>query len=618
MGDMKHILRLLLLLVVGTTHAQTSKMIKEGDKAMNSGDFTKASNWFLQAHGVDAELEEVNFKLSLCFIELHQGSRAKKHIDLALQKTDKPSPEYLYTKASALQLTHQFDSAAIYYQKSDPYNKNKRAISKKIIECQSGTALLKKPVPYRIKNLSRINSKHHDLAPNITIDGRIMYFTSQRSKDEFPENIYMALNRGGAWTSAVNIGAPLNSELNDACLGLSPDGQTMYIYKGVNGGDIFESELKGDRWSTPKPMSFNTAERETSITIGPDGKELYFVRQSLNDRGEKVGSSDIYICRKNSAGNWSKATKLGGGINTIYDEESPYLHSDGERLFFSSKGHNSMGGHDVFVTKRTDGVWSKPINLGYPLNTASDERNFVLEADGKYGYYASEKEKGGKGGLDLYWITMPVGAKPNLALLSGKIIDEVTQKPIEAKITITDNDKNEVLAEFHSNELTGEYLVSLPAGKNYGVTIEKEKHLFHSENIYLVKRKGYNQLTKDVQLLNISKGSKVVLNNIFFRTGSYQLGNNSNPELTRLVKLMKQNPKIQIEIAGHTDNVGDENSNKTLSKNRAEAVKRYLVAKGIPAQRISSRGYGSAQPIADNSTSSGRSKNRRTEFIILE
>lgn len=615
---MKHILGLLLVGIIGIGHSQTSKMIKEGDQAMEAGDFTKASNWYLQAHNQDTQLEEVNYKLSLCFLQLNQGTKANKHIDLALKQTAKPSTAYFYTKASALQLTHQFDSAAIYYQKSDPFNKNKREISKKIIECKSGAQLLKKPVGYRIKNLSAINSVHHDLAPNITIDGRVMYFTSQRSKEEYPENIYMALNRGGAWSSAINPGAPINSELNDACLGLSPDGQTMYIFKGINGGDIYESQLKGDRWSTPKPMSFNTSQRETSITIGPDGKELYFVRQPLNEKGEKIGSSDLYICRKNNAGDWSKPSKLGGGINTIYDEESPYLHSDGQRLFFSSKGHNSMGGFDVFVSQRTHGTWSKPINLGYPLNTASDERNFVLEADGKYGYYASEKEKGGKGGLDLYWITMPLGAKPNLALLSGKIIDEVSRKPLEAKITITDNDKNEVVATFHSNELTGEYLVSLPAGKNYGVSIEKDHHLFHSENIYLIKQKGYHQVTKNVELLNLNKGSKIVLNNIFFQSGSYQLENHSNPELMRLVKLMKDHPNMNIEIAGHTDHLGDENANKTLSKNRAEAVKGYLVAQGVPSDRIRSAGYGSSSPIADNQSSSGRAKNRRTEFIIIE
>lgn len=596
---------------------QGAKTIKRAEAEYLKGNVKKASSIYLTAHKADTTNELVNFNLAKIYVELSKGKSALKHINLALNAHKKPNQKHFLVKANAFQLTHALDSAILYYKKSDPHNRNKKVISKLLKECNYGKQLLAKPKKYKIRNLKSVNSKYHDLAPKITANGKVLYYTSQKSQTKYPENIYVALERGGTWTNGINVGEPLSTEINDACLGLSPDGQTMYVYKGINGGDIYESQLRGKNWSKPTPMSFNTSARETSISVSPTGKELYFVRQPLNTEGQRVGNSDIYICRKTARNRWSKPIKLNANINTIYDEESPYIHSDGVTMYFSSKGHNSMGGFDIFKSTLVNGSWSKPVNLGFPLNTASDERNFVLEADGKYGYYATEKENGGRGGLDIYHVFMPPGKKPNLALVSGKILDEITGKPIEAKITITDNIKNEVVAEFHSNSVSGEYLVSLPSGKNYALTIEKEGHLFHSENFYLVKTKGYTEEKKNVKLLSLKTGSKIVLKNIFFATGSSQLTSSSNSELKKLVTLLKNNPTVKVQIAGHTDHVGNKEANVTLSTNRAKAVKNYLVSAGISSSRISSKGYGSTSPIASNDTEKGRKLNRRTEFIIV-
>lgn len=599
------------------SHAQTNKTIKRAQLEYQKGNIDKASKLYRTAYRADTTNESVNYQIAKIYAELSKGKKALHHINLAISSHGKANQKYYYVKARALHLTHQLDSAIIYYKKSDPYNKNKKEISKKLKECDYGKLYLFSPKKYKIRNLKSVNSKYHDIAPKITANGKVLYYTSQKSQTTYPENIYVALERGGSWTAGINIGEPLSTDINDACLGLSPDGQTMYIYKGVNGGDIYESKLKGKNWSKPTPMSFNTSARETSISVSPDEKDLYFVRQQLSSEGKKTGNSDIYICRKTAGNKWSKPVKLNGNINTIYDEESPYIHSDGVTMYFSSKGHNSMGGFDIFRSKKVNGTWTKPVNMGYPLNTAADERNFVLEADGKYGYYATEKEKGGSGGLDIYHVFMPPGKKPNLVLVSGKVIDEVTKEAIEAKITITDNDRNELVAEFHSNSESGEYLVALPSGKNYALTIEKEGHLFHSENFYLVKKKGFTEAKKNVKLLSLKTGSKVVLKNIFFATASYNLSPSSNSELNKLVTLLKNNPSIKIEIAGHTDNTGNEDSNITLSTNRAKAVKSYLTNKGISASRIRSKGYGSNKPIATNETPKGRKQNRRTEFVIV-
>jgi outer membrane protein OmpA-like peptidoglycan-associated protein/tetratricopeptide (TPR) repeat protein len=614
---MKWKLSIILILCFSSLFSQ-SKEEKEGDKYFELQDFEKAKNWYKQVYSKEPDNKSINEKLCLAYLELSQGNNALEHINKALTNEANKTQNNFYLKAKSLQLVHQFDSAAIYYQKSDPYNANKREISKKLIECEYGIKALKTPGNYRIRNINQVNSKYHDIAPKITADLELMYFTSQRSREEQPENIYLSKANGGAWTPPINIGEPLNSpQINDACVGLSPDGQTMYIYKGINGGDIYESSLKGKKWSEPKPMPFNTIHRETSITISPDGNTLLFVRQLLDEKGVPNADSDIFQCRKNANGDWSKSVKLNTTINSEYDEESPYLHPDGVSLYFSSKGHSSIGGYDIFKSELINGYWSSPINLGYPLNTASDERNFVLSANGDYGLYAAEREGEGMGGFDIYFITMPPAKQPNLTLLKGKVIDESNGKGIEAKITITDNDLNEVVSEFYSNSESGEYLISLPSGKNYGISIEKTLHIFHSENIYLKPNSGYQVQINTVKLLNLNKGSTVILKNIFFATGSYQISSNSYPELEKLRQLMIENPNLSIQISGHTDNQGDENNNLQLSQNRANAVLNYLISKGIDVSRLKALGYGSKKPISTNDTEEGRSKNRRTEFVIL-
>jgi outer membrane protein OmpA-like peptidoglycan-associated protein len=611
---MKHFAFIFILFYSLLSFGQ-SKEEKEGDKAIEMQDFVKARNWYLQVFKNEKDNYRINEKLAICFVEMNQGNNALKHINLFFEKEKAPKNEHYYLKAKAFHLSHELDSARIYYRKSDPLNANKKEISKKIQECESGIQLMKTPVEYRIRNINQVNSKAHDIAPKITADFEKMYFTTQRAGGEYPEDIYQSDLNGGAWTPPVRVKEPINSEINDACVGLSQDGQTMYLYKGINGGDIYVSELKGKNWSVPKSMPFNTTHRETSLSVSYDGKTLFFVRQLLTEKGEKQGSSDLFYCKKTASGEWSKSIKL--NISTEYDEESPYIHPDGKTLFFSSKGHNSMGGYDIFSCEWNGNSCTLPINLGYPLNTAADERNFVLAANGDYAVYAAEKENGGFGGLDIYFITMPVAAKkPSLTLLSGKITDESTGLPLEAKIIITDNDKNEVVAELNSNAENGEYLVSLPAGVNYGIRLEKELHVFYSENIYLKPNEGFTTVNKNAKMLNLSSGSTVILRNIFFATNSSQLSSSSFAELGRLQKLMLENPTMKIQVAGHTDNVGKEQTNQLLSQKRAEAVKNYLISQGIAADRISAVGFGSTKAIASNDTEEGRSQNRRTTFTV--
>jgi outer membrane protein OmpA-like peptidoglycan-associated protein len=318
-------------------------------------------------------------------------------------------------------------------------------------------------------------------------------------------------------------------------------------------------------------------------------------------------------------------------------------------MYFSSQGHNSLGGYDIFVSHVDDlGHWGEPINLGYPINTPYDDLFYSATASGRYAYIASNRA-GGSGGLDIYKVTYwgadkpmstdvqdqliasiakPVSdnsiAKPilveekSLTVFKGKVLDAITKKPIKAAIEIILNETGKVYTSFFSNSVTGKFLLSLPAGNNYGISVSADGYLFHSENFDLPKGDGFNNVTKDVELKNIKVGSNIALRNVFFNTGKWEVKDDSYAELARLVLLLNDVPSLRIEISGHTDNIGAESFNELLSQRRADAVVGYLVEKGIDKNRLSAKGYGQSNPVDSNDTAEGRASNRRTEFEIIE
>jgi outer membrane protein OmpA-like peptidoglycan-associated protein len=350
-----------------------------------------------------------------------------------------------------------------------------------------------------------------------------------------------------------------------------------------NAGDLFESVLTGNEWSKPESLgkNINSKYHEPSACYSPDGNTIYFV----SDMPGGQGQHDIYVSKKDDKGRWGEAVNLGKTLNTVFNEEGVFMHPDGKTLYFSSEGHKSMGGFDIFKTvlDPATNTWSAPENVGYPVNTADDDVFFVLSANGRHGYYMSLSADG-FGRRDLYMITFLGAEKPmvqnnednliashtapvkeqvkaevvaikeaQLTILKGVITDALTQKPLEATIEIVDNQMNQVIASFTSNSATGKYLVSLPAGKNYGIAVKKEGYLFHSENFDIPNTSAFQQVTKDVELKNIAVGSKIVLKNIFFDFDKATLRSESTNELQRLTKLLNDVPTLKIEISGHTD-----------------------------------------------------------------
>ncbi len=591
---------------------------RKAEKAFEKAQFAEARMHYetlLPERPDDATLHH---RLADCYLATSPKKRALAHAFRSVELTEEPSQAQQFTLARALHLHHRFDEAIAAYEKSDPANRNRRAISEYVQQCQHGKTYVANPQPYRITGAGdQINTPHPEYLPHITADRQWLFFTSRRpggKQDQdgrYYENIYAAPAKGGAWDTPQRLGPPLNAgDQHDACIGLSADGQTMFVYRGSNGGDIYISELRNGRWGKPEPFVHNSPAFESSATLSPDGRRLLFV-------SDRAGTKKIYACSRNVGGAWSKPRPLGPNVNSDKDQEAPFLHADGKTLYFSSKGHASMGGYDIFrIDFENDRAVGQPENLGYPINTADDDLYFVLAADGQLGYYATVREDGA-GQHDIYTVRMPVKTQPRLALLKGSVRDEATGQPVEAVISITDNVADELVAQFRSRAEDGQYLIALPSGRNYGIVIEREGHLFHSENVFLAERDGYREVRREVELVTIRPGATIRLNNVFFDVAQFALRPESKAELQRLVKLMEQHPTMEVEIGGHTDSTGNQQANQLLAERRAGAVRDYLVGQGIGQARLQAIGYGSQQPVADNRTPEGRQRNRRTEFKVI-
>jgi outer membrane protein OmpA-like peptidoglycan-associated protein len=638
---------------------------EDGDKEYSHGFRDAALDYYLVAQKFNPNNAELNFKIGRCM--LSSLNRERKESLGYLEKAYKLDPAidkkiHLYLGQSN-HLNENWDAAIAEYQKekqmmtSSAHPHEVKKLDKRIQECKNGKELQKNPMRVFVDNLGDgVNTDFVEYFPVITTDESELFFTARRpdtfggeidSEDGvFREDIYVSTRENGKWQKSKNIGPPVNSDNHDATVGLSPDGKTMFIYKGFNNGDLYECDYKDGVWSKPDDLNsnINTKYRETSASLSYDGKFLYFVS---NRDDLTLGGLDIFMSKRDEKGKWGKPVNLGATINTEYDEETVFAHPDGKTLYFSSNGHNTMGGFDVFKSVYENGRWGTPENLGYPINTAGDEISFVINANGKRAYYSTTQE-GGFGQRDIYVITMLGPEKPmilntedilvsgvkkpesevviepkipvstnQLTLFKGRILDSLTKKPLGANIVMVDNELNQEIGTFVSDKLNGKFIVTLPSGKNYNVTVKSDGYLFQSVNFDIPPGGDYQIIEKDILLNKVSVGMVIVLNNIFFDNDKYSLRKESETELANLHKLLVDNPTLRIEISGHTDNRGSATHNQELSENRAHAVVNYLITKGIPISRLEFKGYGLAKPVASNLTESGRQLNRRTEFKVL-
>lgn len=640
------------------------KAIKEADDYVEvDGAYHHGLKLYLQAYKFNPNSSELNFKVGKCYMLSPNEDRTEslEFFEKAYRLNKQVSDNIHFYLARGHHLRAEWDKAIDEYRRYSSAHGNAppideyASIYKRIEECEVGKKLVQHPVRVFIDNVGKnINSPYPDFGPVINADETLLFFTSRRAGStggdqdrdfHYFEDIYMAeADEPGQWKKAVNMGKNINSNEHDATVGISPDGSRMIVYRE---GDLYECIRETEGWSKPEklPKAINTKYIETAATYSFDGKKLYFV----SDRPDmSKGGLDIFVSNLDEKGKWGEPVSLGFTLNTEYDEEGIFLHPDGRTLYFSSRGHESMGGYDIFKSTYDKGKWSVPENLGYPINTPDDDVYFVIDATGKRAYYTSSK-LGGQGEKDLYRITMLGPEKPllmntednllasiakpianivaeptiattsiTLTLFKGTILDEDTRLPVGATIEITNNTTSELMTSLKANAQTGKFVVTLPAGTNYGIAVKATGYLFHSENFDIPENNGYLEVEKTILLKPIKEGKMMVLRNIFFDFDKATLRPESKKELENLLAIMQDNPTIKVEISGHTDNKGSSEYNKGLSQRRSQAVVDYLSSKGVKNERMVSAGYGFDKPMATNDTEEGRQLNRRTEFKILK
>lgn len=628
-----------------------NRIFEEADALFQHEYYSHAMTAYLEVFSSDPDNYNACYKLGLCYLKTHD-EKAIYYLEKASHFASRNYKEGTYKERRAPIIIYKSLGEA-YHQNDkfdlaiEAYMKFKKELitsgskhegfvteTNRAIElCQNAKKLAAKPVNAKIENMgNKVNTPYPEYAPVFSVDQSTMIFTSGRPSNiggktynggKYFEDIYLSTKTNSGWSEAINIGPPINTVGNDASVGISADGQEILIYKDDMGdGNIYSTSLNGTEWSTPVKLNSNINSKywEPSAFISADGKTLYFT----SDRPGGYGGRDIYMSTKNTNGQWGKAVNLGNSINTKYDEDAPFLHSDGKTLYFSSTGHNTMGGFDIFESTLINNEhWSKPVNVGYPINSSGDDVFYVLAPDKKTAYFTSMRA-GGYGEKDNYMITYPDATETPLVLKKGMVLDSNDAAAKDVKITITDNKTGEVVGVYHPNTASGKYMFILTPGKSYNISYEKEGYLFYSENQYVSNETNYNEVIKSVKLAPVAVGSKVVLNNLFFDFDKSELRPYSNVELNRLTDFLNKYPNLSVEITGYTDSKGTDDYNKALSLARANAVVNFLIEKGIKKERMVAAGFGKSHPVAPNQNADGsdspdgRQLNRRVELKITK
>ncbi len=639
---MKLVIRLLtllffIILAVSRTESQDSKprnirsqkAFEQGKNYYDMRIFGMAIESLKEALSYDPNYVDAYLLLAQSYYEVDSVEQQLWAINKVLQLNPEIFPPIYIARAEAYHLLGQYENAyrdIEYFKKRylDLYNKNEKYIDR--VESKVGFSLnaVKNPLDVQIRPLPpQINTFRDEYWPSFTVDNSWFLFTRQTriNKDRFREDLWICQVNGGIFGTPQPLD-DINSNDNEGASFMSPDGRYILFTgcnrpDGLGSCDIYLTVNKDGKWATPKRLgpTVNSKHWESRPVISADGKTLYFA----SNRPGGYGRIDLYkssLLGYDSDGFpiWGPAENLGPEINTEGNEMAPFIHPDNITLYFSSNYHPGLGRYDIFKSVFKNGKWSKPVNLEYPINTEKDEIGIFVQSDGKTAYIS--KKTGNPIRWDIFYFELPAPLQAKkVTYAKGQVEDKVTHAPISATIEMFDVDKPEDFIVVNSNNY-GEFLVSMVSGKRYGMNVDREGYLFYSNHFEIdtLNPESYNLL---IQLEPIKEGAVLVLNNVFFDFDSYNLTAESKKELAKLVTFLKQNPSVKIEIGGHTDNMGETSYNKNLSENRAKSVYNYLIQNGIDRYRLTFKGYGASQPVADNNSEDGRALNRRTEIKIL-
>jgi outer membrane protein OmpA-like peptidoglycan-associated protein/tetratricopeptide (TPR) repeat protein len=625
---------------------KAKEFFEDARKQLSQSDSKAALKLLDRAIDKEPTFIDAFFQKAIIYRTVNNNVEAEIAFEKALAISKTYEPDAFYSLAEVEHTLGKENEATAHYQAFlDANPKNQEAKAKASIYIANYnfiTEAKKNPVPFDpIRLDSSINTSSPEYFPCLTADGETMIFTRREKRDE---DFFSSKKVNGKWQKAVPMDT-VNTSENEGAETISADGKTLVFTGcdrpfGLGSCDLYISELNDGKWSLPKNIgaTVNSKAWESQPALSADGKTLYF----SSNRAGGLGENDIWVSEKQIDGTWSAAKNMGAPINTPKTDQFPFIHQDNETFYYVTDGYAGMGGLDIFYAKKDENnAWQKPINIGFPINTKGDEIAFIVGVDGTTAYFSSDvkdiKKKTAKTkvapneifDIDIYTFELYKAARPKpVTYVKGNVYDAKTLKKLRAKAEIIDLATNKVVT-FAVADAQGEFLICLPIGKNYGLNVNRKNYAFYSDNFALNEN---NTSTKpfllDIPLVSIEKpattntptvvvGKPIVLKNIFFETGSAKLKIESTNELNRLKTMLEENLTLKIQINGHTDNVGNDADNMSLSLNRAKAVYDFLVKEKIDANRLTFKGFGKDMPVQTNDTAEGKQANRRTEFQVI-
>lgn len=575
------------------------------------------------------EDRDILFSLSAAYVEKGSDDEALSALQKLLRVGMVDNPAVYNAMSQIYERKWDFESAldllTTCAELVDEDSPRYERLSRRLKELQFKVDVLGNPENIFIEPLdATINSTYSEYLPQFSADGQHIVFTRRIG---FQEDLLFAEKVDGNWVvSGID---ELNTLMNEGAHSLSADGQVLVFTRcdekfGYGGCDLYQSQKSVHGWSPPRNLgsSVNSISWESQPSLSGDGRFLFF--SSNRDGG--FGGKDLWVTRRKSDGSWRKPVNLGSVINGSGNEESPFFHPDNKTLYFRSNGRSGLGGYDIYVSRRDSSRWTTPVHMGSPINTPENDGALVVSLDGEYGYYATDYYHGQrKNHLDIYKFILPASYRPKpMTFVKGHIVDSGTGVPLSAQVSCLSQDSSAVPVRVMSN-YNGDFIIPVPLGESVSLQADLDGYLFFSRFIqYDSVRHGSDPFLLEIELRPVEtmvaesgEAEEIVLENIFFQTGSAVLLPSSETEISLLFSLLVEHDSLGILVTGHTDNVGSAEDNLFLSLQRANSVKEALVSKGILPERIQTDGQGEKNPVASNETEEGRAANRRTTFRLI-
>ena len=610
-----------------TTNKKAITQYTEADNYRVRGQYREAIELLESAIERDPNFCEAYYRLSLVYRSRRNFVKAEELLQKGLSITQTLSKQkvFWYELGDLKLYAGDHAEAAGYLKKyldAEKVNKVKIGEARRLLDnCEYAMAHQAEARFVATPLSDTVNCFVMQYFPVLTADERQLFFTRRNGKtDRDTEDLVVSVrDANGRFGPPVSIPV-INTPENEGTCTVSADGRQIIFTScrgraGYGNCDLFESRKTGDRWSEPVNLGpgVNSNAWESQPSLSADGRVLFFV----SDRKGGMGSRDLYRSEKGEDGKWRPSVNLGPAVNTRYDEISPFIHANGRTLFFASNGRPGFGGYDIYSTTQQDSVWRQPENFGSPVNNHEDQFSLFISADGSTGYYSHEEDNDQHSGrLYTFRVPEPLRLEETSSSVRGVVTDRETARPVKARVELVDLSTGKLVSLTASDSINGQYLIVLNRGADYGLFVNAPGYLFQSLN-FSHQTSATRPVVIDIRLEPVKAGAAVVLKNIFFDFDSYALRPESFPELDKTVRFLVENPKVRIEVSGHTDNIGADVRNKTLSLNRARSVAAYMTDKGIPVSRIRVNGLGSSRPVAPNDTEENRALNRRIEFLVL-